>query len=400
MKIFIQIASYRDPQLITTVRDALDKATHPENLSFGICNQYCDDDPWRADEVFVGNQFRVIEIPYQESRGACWARRKVQELWQGEEYALQLDSHHLFAEGWDETLIDMYNRCPSDSPIITGYVPQCPVDGEAFCEELYEMLPHFELDRVILQFKPSIRSDSGLKRHMLWSGHFMFTEGAYCEKVPYDTDLYFIGEEITMAVRSYTSGYDMFYPDKPCVWHEYGRAMRPKHWSDHKVEDDVNTAFFTLDAVSKKKVKQILYGEDVNSCGLGSVRTLKDYENAAGLSFKNSYVSTEAMNFTEAPVFKDDSWREVEYTRYTIEVDWSEHKEHLEEYNPSQIAVFVRDARRDFNLEDGVVYNGTLTAQWTTKPTFAEIWPYRCDPLEWGKKFEAKIVRCDEEKVS
>ena len=39
MKIFVQIASYRDPELLPTIRDCIDKAKYPENLTFGICLQ-------------------------------------------------------------------------------------------------------------------------------------------------------------------------------------------------------------------------------------------------------------------------------------------------------------------------------------------------------------------------
>jgi hypothetical protein len=44
--IFIQIASYRDPQLLPTLKDMLDKADHPENLRVGICWQHSDKDEW------------------------------------------------------------------------------------------------------------------------------------------------------------------------------------------------------------------------------------------------------------------------------------------------------------------------------------------------------------------
>ncbi len=43
MKIFVQIASYRDPELLPTIRDCIDKAKYPENLTFGIC--------WQHDET-------------------------------------------------------------------------------------------------------------------------------------------------------------------------------------------------------------------------------------------------------------------------------------------------------------------------------------------------------------
>ena len=38
--IFVQIASYRDTELIPTIEDCISKAKFPENLVFGICWQY------------------------------------------------------------------------------------------------------------------------------------------------------------------------------------------------------------------------------------------------------------------------------------------------------------------------------------------------------------------------
>jgi hypothetical protein len=35
--IFVQIASYRDPELVPTIKDCISKAKNPENLVFGIC---------------------------------------------------------------------------------------------------------------------------------------------------------------------------------------------------------------------------------------------------------------------------------------------------------------------------------------------------------------------------
>jgi hypothetical protein len=46
--IFVQIASYRDPQLLPTLKDMIDKAEHPENLRIGICWQHCDKDEWTS----------------------------------------------------------------------------------------------------------------------------------------------------------------------------------------------------------------------------------------------------------------------------------------------------------------------------------------------------------------
>ena len=44
MKIFVQIASYRDPQLIPTIKDMLDKAKKPKNIRLGIARQFHPED--------------------------------------------------------------------------------------------------------------------------------------------------------------------------------------------------------------------------------------------------------------------------------------------------------------------------------------------------------------------
>ena len=38
-RIFIQIASYRDPQLVPTIKDILANSKNPENLRFSIARQ-------------------------------------------------------------------------------------------------------------------------------------------------------------------------------------------------------------------------------------------------------------------------------------------------------------------------------------------------------------------------
>ena len=101
--IFVSIASYRDPQLIPTVEDCMCKARRPEGLRFGICWQHGVEQtvlPFLQDE-----RFRIRDVPWRESQGACWARAEVMKLWRGEDWFLQVDSHCRFAVGWDETLI-------------------------------------------------------------------------------------------------------------------------------------------------------------------------------------------------------------------------------------------------------------------------------------------------------
>ena len=98
MKIFIQIASYRDPQLVLTVKDAIDKAKKPKNLVFSIARQFHPDDKFDdLSEYQKDKRFKILDIPYQDSQGVCWARNLTQQLYDGEEYTMQIDSHMRFA---------------------------------------------------------------------------------------------------------------------------------------------------------------------------------------------------------------------------------------------------------------------------------------------------------------
>jgi hypothetical protein len=106
--IFVQIASYRDPQLLETLNDMISKAEKQENLRIGICWQHSENDGWDSLEKYKDDQrFRIIDVNYKDSRGVCWARNSVQQMYEDEAYTLQLDSHHRFAPNWDTTLINM-----------------------------------------------------------------------------------------------------------------------------------------------------------------------------------------------------------------------------------------------------------------------------------------------------
>jgi hypothetical protein len=49
--IFVQIASFRDPELNPTIKNLLQNAKYPENIRFGICNQYNPEDVFNIDEL-------------------------------------------------------------------------------------------------------------------------------------------------------------------------------------------------------------------------------------------------------------------------------------------------------------------------------------------------------------
>src|SRR5580765_5764853 len=107
-RIFVQIASYRDPECQWTVKDLFEKATNPERVSVGIAWQYVIGEDDHCFQVETRpKQVRIQRLNARLSQGVCWARALTQKLRQGEEYTLQIDSHMRFEPDWDQKLIHM-----------------------------------------------------------------------------------------------------------------------------------------------------------------------------------------------------------------------------------------------------------------------------------------------------
>lgn len=299
MRIFISIASYRDPELIPTVQDCLAKARCPERLRFGICWQHGEEE---STLPFLGDmRFRVLDVPWHASRGACWARSAVMGLYEGEDYFLQIDSHHRFVDGWDELLLEQLARAASPKPLLTAYPPAFnPADPSAFGTEPMQIeLDKFSPDGIPL-LKPRPIADWHTRTHPLRArfvgAGFLFAAGEFVREVPYDPDLYFLGEEITLAVRAFTCGYDLFHPNQIILWHEYTReSQQHKHWTDH-VDGRVAVAWHERDRASLSRAQRFLEAPHVGPLGLGTARSFADYEAYAGLSFRHR----RAQDYTRA----------------------------------------------------------------------------------------------------
>ena len=133
-KIFVQIASYRDPELVPTIEDMLKNAKRPQNVVLGICRQYHSEDGFdNLDKYRDDERFRILDIPYEDSKGACWARHQIQQLYDGEMYTLQIDSHMRFAKNWDVEMINMVKQLQGmgiPKPLLTGYVSSFDPDND------------------------------------------------------------------------------------------------------------------------------------------------------------------------------------------------------------------------------------------------------------------------------
>jgi hypothetical protein len=213
--IFVSIASYRDPQLLPTIEDCVAKAAFPDRLQFGVCWQHGLDEA-RPDR-FDDDRLTVLDVDWRDSRGVCWARSEIMNLWSGQDWFLQLDSHHRFTQDWDVKLQEQSAATGSVKPVLTTYAhPFSPGDPESLGDEPMHMeFDYFTDDGIVLCRPGAIPAEArgrGPVRSRFISAHFLFAPGSFVRDVPYDPELYFIGEEITLAVRAFTHGYDLFPP--------------------------------------------------------------------------------------------------------------------------------------------------------------------------------------------
>jgi hypothetical protein len=409
--IFVSIAAYRDPQLVPTIEDCLQKALSAERLRFGICWQHAEDEsplPYVDDE-----RFRILDVPWRQSQGACWARAEVMKLWRGEPWFMQVDSHCRFACDWDAKLVRMMKQTGSPKPILSTYAsPFEPGPNETLEGAPLQMALQGFTTEGIPHMRPlGIRGWQSLNRPLrarFISAGFLFAPGAFVQEVPYDPELYFLGEEAAMTLRAFTHGYDFFHPSETIVWHDYVRRLGIKHWDDHTEANKTATAWGERDLQSKNKIAKLLLGEPVDGFGLGSVRTIAEFEEYAGLSFRLRKAQDYTSRSEEPPNPKiDSSWAEEIYS-WLIRIrlsrndfplnGWGDfsfwyigvHDEHQNEIyrrdlSPTELESLPRDQPEIVLVCE--LQSGSIPAAWT-------VWPVSRS-LGWLKKLEGKLLEDD-----
>lgn len=309
-KIFVQIASYRDPQLVETIKDMISNAKRPNNLVIGICRQYHPDDKFdNLDEWKNDKRFRVVDVLYTESKGVCWARNQVQQLYEGEEYTLQIDSHMRFVQNWDDLMIEMIENLQKEGyekPLLTGYVSSFDPenDPKGRVKEPWRMVfDRFIPEGAVFFLPETIPSYMDLDKPIpsrFYSAHYCFTLGIFSEEVQHNPEYYFHGEEISIAARAYTWGYDLFHPHRTLIWHEYTRKGRTKQWDDDKKWVDKNNHSHLTNRKLFGMDGEVQEGHD-GKYGFGPIRTLRQYEEYSGLLFKDRAVQQYTLDKNYPP---------------------------------------------------------------------------------------------------
>lgn len=132
---------------------------------------------------------------------------------------------------------------------------------------------------------------------LFWVAGFNFSSSKVIEEVPYDPHLrhIFFGEEISMSTRLWTHGWDFFSPCVNIVFHLWNRSYRPLFGENPIcIEDNkksINRINYILNINDSYNEKCL---ENIHIYGNGDIRSVKDYEDFCGVSFKEKKINEKA----------------------------------------------------------------------------------------------------------
>jgi len=335
-KICVEIPAYNDPELMYTVRSCIVAATNPERLVFAVCYQSDDLETLEELKKTCKEKNCEVKIKYfasEDAPGLCAARYECNKLITDETYVLHIDSHMRFSMFWDIGLIQQWRDCNDEKAIISAYCRDYQGTLAAQSLVMDEYLPnntngkfinatHFADMTIKLRFvanTPFEQHTSKPRRGAFISGHFLFAKADVDKKVPSDPNMYFVADEISMAVRYYTNGFNIYQPAYRMIQHLFGRVdnMKDKLGVSIQRFNESKKVKIKDDKTRMEKLFRVVDHKDIDLTGfdIGEERSLEDYLSFSGLDFKNRTM----RNFTHHGAF------DTEHTAYDLEIaDWFE----------------------------------------------------------------------------
>lgn len=300
MTIFVSVASYRDVELVPTLKSAIAMADNPNDIYFGIVYQGTDRD--FPDLSFIKNK-KVISIHPKYAKGVGYARSKAMELYENEDYFLQVDSHTQFEKGWDTLCVNELESVEKTSSLSIlsayplPYTTQSSNGSPLLMTSYGNELPTYTMKHALalrddglwgsrrVEFE-NPQTPNAEESSTVLAG-FIFARGRIVVDLPYDPEISFFGEESCFAMRAWTRGYNIYSPKPKILYHHYTRPYSPKIWKERAIIRE--KSWDELQRISYKKQQNVLCGIESGTFGAGNVRSLKDFESFVGYDFNEFY---------------------------------------------------------------------------------------------------------------
>mmetsp|Transcript_6566 Transcript_6566/g.13719 ORF Transcript_6566/g.13719 Transcript_6566/m.13719 type:complete len:572 (-) Transcript_6566:487-2202(-) len=342
--IYASVASYRDYECTPTVRDMYERAQHPERLRVAVIDQavggtevscLTPDKPCTQDPEQTLCKYRHLMDHYhleaELAVGPVFARHLAHRMYRGEYYAMQVDSHVRFTQDWDSYLVNHWKNAKNEYAVLTTYLSD--INGRIdprthkgtdpgrpiMCNSDFEGGG----DNKHLRHGQQPEGTSQIHGHPtlepFWAAGFSFARGHFVVNVPYDQYLpmIFQGEEISIGLRAFTYGYDMYAPEIGVVFHIYAnqdktgkRHAVPMFWENSKLYRGAGLSAMkrlnTIIGLSKVEYPLSEYPHlEMDKYGLGTVRKTEKFYETFGIHVHEQWVEHHLCRFVGKPMMKE-----------------------------------------------------------------------------------------------
>jgi hypothetical protein len=207
-----------------------------------------------------------------------------------------MDSHSRFVLGWDQQIIGNYERAEAfwgPRVILTNYPDpfqidwstEPPTDNLIGYPDLKSLKAVWHEQSKMIQAEPdwpTVVDKVHGDEHFFFSANSVFCYSDLMREVPYDKELYFTGEEPSMALRAYTRGIRLVSPSVKYMFTNYNRenAKRELHWENH-------TDWWELNRASYKRLEKIMKGDkSLGIFGIDSESLYQQYQKLIDVDLK------------------------------------------------------------------------------------------------------------------
>jgi hypothetical protein len=300
--IYVAITAFDELFTKQTINSCLENAMNPERVFIGVNSS--SSDGCFQDFSMYGENVKVAHCAVEEPRGFGIDRCGSYSFWNGQNYCLQIDAHMLFVKNWDYELISQLYKLKTQhnvqKPILSTYMPSWTTDenggingymenDENACCQVIQTDYTNSLFKHYGTYGNSICGDNFIEQYYI-SAHFMFMDSIWLEEVGYDPMSVFIGEELMLAIRSWTRGYRIFAYGIPYLWHLTKTNFGPTDWrvamDSAANKSNIN---FTRQKLEIERLKMYLAGEKFDKYGAPNKESLDAYQKAIGIDFNKIY---------------------------------------------------------------------------------------------------------------
>ena len=230
--IYISIPSLNDTETKVTIENAIASAKFPDRVYIGVSVLDTDSKIYKEVEKIsksnpnVSCEFNKLNIKDTSLFGTGRGRKRAADMYTGQDYMLQVDSHTLFEDGWDVFLIDLFKEAKeflkTDRFVFTGYLGNYSYDKKErkkWAQRGNLQYPFYITSQKFLQYIPGWDTFDDIGKHkdkfipcVKFNGNFAFGNKEFVNNSGLDENSIFYDEEVNQSINLIGNDFAMVFP--------------------------------------------------------------------------------------------------------------------------------------------------------------------------------------------